>query len=141
MSLKEIDVMQKKNPTNVVHWNEYGALRDHLQRQILNATNPLHEGVQDVELGLKDATETITDTQRQVIEVQRTLTAMQQATTALQASVDRQQHRQHDDGGEASVQGGGDAHAPDAHDHFASQAGGRGNGGCGGGYAVGGGGH
>jgi hypothetical protein len=53
-----------------VHWNEYEALHDHLQRQILNATNPLHEGVQDVELGLKDATETITDTQRQVTEVQ-----------------------------------------------------------------------
>jgi hypothetical protein len=78
----------------------------------LNATNPLYEGVQDVELGLKDATETITDTQRQVTEVQRTLTAMQQAITALQASVDRQQYRQHDDDGKASVQGGGDAHAP-----------------------------
>jgi hypothetical protein len=65
---------------------------------------------------------------------------MQQAITALQASVDRQQHRQHDDDGEASVQGGGDAHAPDAHDRFAGQAGGRGNGGCGGGCARGGGG-
>jgi hypothetical protein len=83
MSSKEIDVMQKKNPTDVVHWNEYKALRDHLHRQILNATNPLHEGVQDVELGLKDTTETITDTQRQVTEVQQTLTAMQQAITAL----------------------------------------------------------
>jgi hypothetical protein len=37
---------------------------------------------------------------------------MQQAITALQASVDRQQHRQHDDNDKASVQGGGDAHAP-----------------------------
>jgi hypothetical protein len=37
---------------------------------------------------------------------------MQQAITALQTSVDRQQHRQHDDNGKASVQGGGDAHAP-----------------------------
>jgi hypothetical protein len=119
----------------VVHWNKYEALRDHLQRQNLNATNPLHEGVQDVELGLKDATKTITDTQRQVTEVQRTLTAMQQAITGLQASV-----RQHDDDGEASVQGGGDAHAPDARDHFAGQAGGRGNGGRGGGCARGGGG-
>jgi hypothetical protein len=69
MSLKNIDVMQKKNPTDVIHWNEYEALRDHLQRQILNATNPLHEGVQNVELGLKDANETINETQRQVIEV------------------------------------------------------------------------
>jgi hypothetical protein len=60
---------------------------------------------------------------------------MQQAITALQASVDRQQHRQHDDDGEASVQGGGDAHAPHARDRFASQAGGRGNGGRGGGCA------
>jgi hypothetical protein len=63
MSSKEIDVTQKKNPTDVAHWNEYEALHDHLERQILNATNPLHEGVQDVELGLKDATETIIDTQ------------------------------------------------------------------------------
>jgi hypothetical protein len=70
MSSKEINVTQKKNPIDVVHWNEYEALRDHLQQQILNATNPLHEGVQDVELGLKEATETITDTQRQVTEVQ-----------------------------------------------------------------------
>jgi hypothetical protein len=69
MSLKNIDVMQKKNPTDVIHWNEYEALRDHLQQQILNATNPLHEGVQNVELGLKDANETINETQRQVIEV------------------------------------------------------------------------
>jgi hypothetical protein len=60
---KGIDVTQEKNPTDVVHWNEYEALCDHLQRQILNATNPLLEGVQDVELGLKDATKTITDTQ------------------------------------------------------------------------------
>jgi hypothetical protein len=52
---------------------------------------------------------------------------MQQAMTALQSSIDRQQHWQHDDDGEASVQGGGDAHAPDAHDQFASQAGGRHN--------------
>jgi hypothetical protein len=60
----------------------------------------------------------------------------------LQASVDRQQHRQHDDDGdgEASVQGGGDAHAPDARDRFAGQAGGRGNGGRGGGCAGDGGG-
>jgi hypothetical protein len=63
---------------------------------------------------------------------------MQQAMTALQASVDRQQHQQHDDDGEASVQGGGDAHTPDAHDRFAIQAGCRGNGGCGGGCVVGG---
>jgi hypothetical protein len=103
MSLKDIDVVQKKNPTDVVHWNEYEALCDHLQRQILNATKPLHEGVQNVELGLKDDNETINETQRQVTEVQRTLTAMQQAMTALQASVDRQQHRQHDDDGEAST--------------------------------------
>ena len=60
---------------------------------------------------------------------------MQQAITSLQASVDRQQHRQHDDDGEASVQGGGDAHAPDARDRFAGQAGGRGNGGRSGGCA------
>jgi hypothetical protein len=63
---------------------------------------------------------------------------MQQAMTALQASVDRQQHRQHDDDGKASVQGGGDAHAADAHDHFVGHAGGRGNGGHGGGCAGGG---
>jgi hypothetical protein len=43
MSLKDIDVMPKKNPTDVVHWNEYEALHDHLQRQILNAKNPLYE--------------------------------------------------------------------------------------------------
>ncbi len=103
MSSKEIDVTQKRNPTDVVHWNEYEALRDHLQQQILNATNPLHEGVQDVKLGLKDATKTITDKQRQVTKVHRTHTAMQQAMTALQASVDCQQHRQHDDDGEAST--------------------------------------
>jgi hypothetical protein len=60
---------------------------------------------------------------------------MQQDITALQASIVHQQHRQHDDDGEASVQGGGDAHAPDAHYHFAGQAGGRGNGGHGGGCA------
>jgi hypothetical protein len=114
------------------------ALHDHLQQQILNATNPLREGVQNVELGLKDANETINETQQQVTEVQQTLTAMQQAMTALQASVDHQQHRQHDDDGEASVKGGGDAPSPEACDHFGRQAGGRGNGGCGGGCAGGG---
>jgi hypothetical protein len=65
---------------------------------------------------------------------------MQQAITALHALVDHQQHWQHDDDGEASVQGGGDAHAPDARDCFAGQAGVRGNGGRGGGCAGGGGG-
>jgi hypothetical protein len=63
---------------------------------------------------------------------------MQQAMTALQASVDRQQHWQHDDDGEASAQGGGDAHALDARDRFAGHVGGPGNGGRGGGCAGGG---
>jgi hypothetical protein len=45
-SLKDIIVMQKKNPTDVVHWNEYEAFEIIFsERQILNATNPLHEGV------------------------------------------------------------------------------------------------
>jgi ribosomal protein L15 len=63
---------------------------------------------------------------------------MQQAMTALQALVGHQQHRQDDDNGKASVQGGGDAHAPNARDRFAGQAGSRGNGGHGGGCARGG---
>jgi hypothetical protein len=62
---------------------------------------------------------------------------MQQAMTTLQALVDHQ-HRQHDDDGDASAHGGGDAHGPDAHDRFAGQAGGRGNGGRGGGWVEGG---
>jgi hypothetical protein len=84
-----------------------------------------------VELGLKDANETI-EAQRQVTEIQQTLTDMQQVVVVLQASVDCQQHRQHDDG-EASVQVGGDAHVLDARDNHAGQAGGYGNGGRGGG--------
>jgi hypothetical protein len=76
-----------------------------------------------------DAKETINETQHQV-----TYSMNPHCYAALQASVDCQQHRQHDDEGEASVQGGGDAHTPDAHDRHAGQAGGHVNGGHGGGY-------
>ena len=104
-SSDNFDVQQKKDPTTVVTWNEYEALRDHLQRQILTATNPIHENVQNVELSLNEATETITETQQQVTDIQRTLNTLQQAMATLQASVDRQQDLQPDDDGEASVHG------------------------------------
>jgi len=68
-SSDNFDVQQKKDPTTVVTWNEYEALRDHLQRQILTATNPIHENVQNVELSLNEATETITETQQQVTDI------------------------------------------------------------------------
>jgi hypothetical protein len=40
MSSKEIDVMQKKNPIDVVHWNEYEARRDHQQNNSLKILFP-----------------------------------------------------------------------------------------------------
>ena len=146
----------------MVHWNEYEALRDHLQRQIQCATDPINENVQNMELDLKDATETITATQRQVTEIQGTLVNLQQAMAALQQSVDRQHNQQRDDDdGEASVHGGNDgvaaanaANVQGAAAHHAQlqqanrdqqaphepvvagQDGGRGNGGRGGGHAT-----
>ena len=93
MSDESFDVQQKKDHKSVVHWNEYEALRDHLQRQIQCATDPINENVQTMELDLKDATETITATQRQVTEIQGTLVNLQQALAALQQSADRQQNQ------------------------------------------------
>ena len=43
MSLDDVDVQQKKDPTKVVHWNEYEALRDSLRLRINNVTEPIEE--------------------------------------------------------------------------------------------------
>ena len=42
MSFEDVDVQAKKDPTTVVHWNEYEALRDTLQRKITTEIDPIN---------------------------------------------------------------------------------------------------
>ena len=42
MSIDDVNVQAKKDPTAVVHWNEYEALRDTLQRKITTEIDPIN---------------------------------------------------------------------------------------------------
>ena len=108
MSSSGVDVQEKKDPTEVVHWNEYEALRDHFKLQLDRSCDSIAEDVQNVQLKLDTNEQAVNAIQTQVIEMQRSLDTIQQAMTDLRAAIDLrpQQHAAQDD--DASVHGDND---------------------------------
>ena len=54
-SASDASVQQKKNPDEVVKWNEYEALRDHLKLRIEQSVESMQEDLQRVELKIEGA--------------------------------------------------------------------------------------
>jgi hypothetical protein len=70
---RSVDVQQKKDPNEVMHWNEYEALRDHLTNRFNAACGSLHEDVLVVENNLYATQDIATTTQEIVTTLQRLL--------------------------------------------------------------------
>ena len=90
MSLEDVDVEAKMDPTAVVHWNEYEALRDTLQRRITTVVELLDEELQRVGLQVDGVVTTTEATQTQVTALQTSIDALTQQVTELRTLFDRQ---------------------------------------------------
>src|SRR3954466_14876562 len=115
---ESVNVQMKKDPTAVVHWNEYEALRDHLTRQIDVVVTNIHENVRVIDLELKEAKETAATTQYTMTAIHRSITDLTRVVTTLQATVDLQNNQQQnaeEEEGDASIHG-------DNHGHFDDDA-------------------
>jgi predicted nucleic acid-binding Zn-ribbon protein len=85
---KSVNVQQKKDPTDVVHWNVYEALCNHLTH-LIDVAN-IQQNLCVVDFEIKEAKEAVAKTQETMTAIQRSITDLTQAVTTLQASVDRQ---------------------------------------------------
>ena len=90
MSLEDVDVQARKDPTAVVHWNEYEALRDTLQHRITTVVEPLDEELQRVGLQVDGVVATAEATQTQVTALQTSIDAFTQQVTELRTLFYRQ---------------------------------------------------
>ena len=108
MSLEDVDVQAKKDPAAVVHWNEYEALRDTLQRKIATEIDPINEDLQNLSVQVDGLATTAEETQVQVTTIQTSIDALTQQFAELRTLF--QQHRAADD--DHSVNGE-DEHAAD----------------------------
>jgi hypothetical protein len=140
------DVQQKKDPNEVVRWNEYGALRDILTKRFNVVCDSLHDDVLAVDNKLNATHDIATATQETVTTIQHSITDLTQAMNMLQASFDHPHHQQPlDHEAAASVQDDNHAHddanATAAAGHHEGLLhggqGGRGNGGRGAGIPPG----
>jgi hypothetical protein len=139
-------VQQKKDPNEVVCWNEYEALCDTLMKRFNAVCDSLHDDVLAVHNKLNATHDIATATQETVTTIQRSIADLTQAVNTLQASFDRPHHQQPlDHEAAASVQ-------DDNHTHYDANVvaaagrreglllggnGGRGNGGRGAGIPPG----
>ena len=78
MSFEDVDVQAKKDPTAVVHWNEYEALRDTLQRKITTEIDPINEDLQNLSVQFDGVAATAEATQAQVTTIQTSIDALTQ---------------------------------------------------------------
>ena len=115
MSFESVDVQQKKDPTELVHWNEYEALRDHMTLKLNKAVQPIEEELQRVGLAVDNAVNTATTTQTQVTALQTSIDALTRQIADLRTVVE-QQHEPVDD--DLSVNGAAAAAAHAQHDHL-----------------------
>jgi hypothetical protein len=88
------DVQQKKDPNEVVHWNEYKALRDTLTKRFNAVCDSLHDDVLAVDNKLNATHDIATATQETVTTIQRSIAYLTQAVNTLQASFDHPHHQQ-----------------------------------------------
>jgi hypothetical protein len=134
------DVQKKKDPNEVVCWNEYEALRDTLTKRFNVVCDSLHDDVLAVDNKLNATHDIATATQETMTTIQRSTIDLTQAVNTLQAYFDRPHHQQPlDHGVAASVQDDNHEHddanvvaAAGCHEGlFHGGPGGRGNGGRG----------
>ena len=97
-SSDSFDMQQKKSHDEVVKWNEYEALRDHLKKQIDQSDEEWRAELQRVDLKL-DATAT----QESVTNMEESITALTRQIADLATFVQRRDPQENDN---ASVHGG-----------------------------------
>ena len=95
-------MQQKKNPDEVVKWNEYEALRDYLKLRIEHSVGAVQEDLQHVELKIEGAA------------TQESVEALTRQIADLTALVQQRPPQVNDN---ASVHDGADIHA-DGHEEF-----------------------
>ena len=83
-SVSDDSVQQKKDPDEVVKWNEYEALRDYLKNRIAKSAEDLQEDLQRVELKVDGAA-----TQDSVAALQESMTALTRQITDLTTLVNQ----------------------------------------------------
>jgi hypothetical protein len=88
------DVQRKKDPNEVVRWNEYEALRDTLTKRFNAICDSLHDDVLAVDNKLNATHDIATATQETVTTIQRSIADLTQVVHTLQASFDRPPHQQ-----------------------------------------------
>ena len=101
-SASDASVQQKKNPDEVVKWNEYEALRDHLKLRVEQSVESMQEDLQCVELKIEGAA------------TQESVEALTRQIADLTALVQQRPPQVNDN---ASVHDGADIHA-DGHEEF-----------------------
>jgi hypothetical protein len=105
------DVQHKKDPNEVVRWNEYEALRDTLTKRFNAVCDSLHDDVLAIDNKLNATHDIATATQETVTTIQRSIADLTQAVHTLQASFDHPPHQQPlDHEAAASVQDDNHAH-------------------------------
>ena len=108
MSFEDVDAQAKKDPVAVVHWNEYEALRDTLQRKITTEIDPINEDLQNLSVQVDGVAATAEATQAQVTTIQTSIDALTQQFAELRTFF--QQHRA---AGDDHSVNGEDEHAAD----------------------------
>jgi hypothetical protein len=88
------DVQQKKDPNEVVRWNEYEALRDTLTKRFNAVCDSLHDDVLAVDNKLNATHDIATATQETVTKIQHSIADLTHAVHMLQASFDCPPHQQ-----------------------------------------------
>ena len=106
--MEVFNVQAKKDPTAVVHWNEYEALSDTLQRKITTEIDPINEDLQNLSVQVDGLTTTAEETQVQVTTIQTSIDALTQQFAELRTFF--QQHRA---AGDDHSVNGEDEHAAD----------------------------
>jgi hypothetical protein len=130
------DVQQKKDPNEVVRWNEYEALCDTLMKRFNVVCDSLHADVLAVDNKLNATHDIATATQETMTAIQCSIADLTQVVHTLQASFDRPPHQQpldheaYDDANDAAAAGHREGFLLGGH-------GGRGNGGRGAGIPPG----
>jgi hypothetical protein len=93
--MSETDVVQpKKDPNEVVRWNEYEALCDTLTKRFNAVCDSLHDDVLAVDNKFNATHNIATATQETVTTIQRSIADFTQAVHTLQAPFDRPHHQQ-----------------------------------------------
>jgi hypothetical protein len=115
--MSETDVVQqKKDPNEVMRWNEYEALRDTLMKRFNAVCDSLYDDVLAVDNKLNATHDIATATEETVTTIHHSIADLTQAVNALQDSFDRPHHQQPlDHEAAASIQDDNHAH-DDAND-------------------------